>query len=158
MPGKTTVTTKSGKSIESDLILMAVGVKPPQPSPLLTSLASKLDERNQFKVDEYLRVVGTTDVFAVGDCAASGHEKMVTSAIYSHGPAVAKSIVALSQGKEPVSPSPPMRVMMVPVGPDDGVGYIGGFTVSGMVVAAMKSKDLFTSRWWGLMGKQVPST
>ena len=150
------MTTTGGKTIETDLIIKAVGVRSLQESPLLTSVAGKVNERQMLKVDEFLRVEGTTNVFALGDCAATKDAKTVMAASNSHAPAVAKSILAIENGKPPVKPSPPPPAMLVPIGPTDGGGYYGGSSFPTFLAVAFKSKDLFISKQWSELGGTVP--
>ncbi|MFW6363465.1 MAG: NAD(P)/FAD-dependent oxidoreductase [Spirochaeta sp.] len=56
--------------LDADIILAAGGVRPPQISKAF-GLPAAAD--GSFLVDEYLRVQGFTDIFAVGDCAWFAH-------------------------------------------------------------------------------------
>jgi NADH dehydrogenase len=56
-----------GTRIPARTLVWAAGVRP---SPELASLALPLDERGRVPVDATLRVEGTEDVWALGDCAA----------------------------------------------------------------------------------------
>jgi len=105
-------------------------------------------------VDEFLRVEGTTNVFAIGDCAATKDSKTVISAMTSHAPAVVKSIGAMEKGKPLVKPGPPMKAMMVPLGPTDGAGYMSGSNLPTFMVVSFKSKDLMAPKWWSDLGKK----
>ncbi len=56
-----------GTRIPARTLVWAAGVRP---SPALATLDLPLDERGRVTVDETLRVTGTEDVWALGDCAA----------------------------------------------------------------------------------------
>ncbi len=56
-----------GARIPARTLVWAAGVRP---SPALATLDLPLDDRGRLTVDETLRVTGTEDVWALGDCAA----------------------------------------------------------------------------------------
>ena len=59
--------TKDDEPINADLMVWAAGVKAPE---FLTQLDGlETNRANQLLVDDHLRVQGTNDVFAIGDCA-----------------------------------------------------------------------------------------
>ena len=59
-------TLSDGTRIESHTVVWTAGVRA---HPLLAGLGVPLDERGRVRVDEFLRVVDRTDVWALGDCA-----------------------------------------------------------------------------------------
>jgi NADH dehydrogenase len=61
------IVLSDGTRIETETLVWTAGVRP---SPLLGELALPLDDRGRVVVDEYLRVEGVPDVWALGDCAA----------------------------------------------------------------------------------------
>ena len=61
------IVLSDGTRIETETLVWTAGVRP---SPLLGELALPLDARGRVVVDEYLRVEGVPDVWALGDCAA----------------------------------------------------------------------------------------
>jgi len=110
-----------------------------------------------FEVDEYLRVEGHTNVFAIGDCADTNDPKAARTAYFCHAPAVAKSIIAIDRGKPPITPSPLMNALMVPVGPFDGAGYFGETSIPDWMVVAAKSKEFMASRVWAEVARKKSS-
>ena len=61
------IVLSDGTRVETETLVWTAGVRP---SPLLAELALPLDDRGRVVVDEYLRVEGVPDVWALGDCAA----------------------------------------------------------------------------------------
>ncbi|TFY82876.1 hypothetical protein EWM64_g1130 [Hericium alpestre] len=91
-----TVVLDSGESLEADAVVMGVGVRPATDY-LRDGWA--LEKDGSVKVDEYLRVVGQKDVYAVGDIATypqveSGENVRVEhwNVAGNHGRAVGKTI------------------------------------------------------------------
>jgi NADH dehydrogenase len=60
------VTLSNGERIPAHTLVWTAGVRP---EPLLAELDLPLDERGRVRVDETLRVEGTDNVWALGDCA-----------------------------------------------------------------------------------------
>ncbi|MCO5610464.1 hypothetical protein L7F22_064702 [Adiantum nelumboides] len=63
-------TTSNGDSIEADCHFLCVGKKVSSSWMQSTMLAEDLDETGRLKVDEFLRVNGHSNIFAVGDITA----------------------------------------------------------------------------------------
>lgn len=57
----------SGNTIEADVVIMGVGVGPA--TGFLKESGFTLEKDGGIKVDEYLKVPGVQDVFAIGDIA-----------------------------------------------------------------------------------------
>ncbi|GAB4317281.1 MAG: FAD-dependent oxidoreductase [Promethearchaeota archaeon] len=68
--GRPVATTRSGKRIRADVVLLAVGVRPD--SKLAAEAGLELDQRGHVLVDEHQRT-SDPDVFAAGDVAATRH-------------------------------------------------------------------------------------
>lgn len=66
-----TLFTSKGKTIETDLVILAVGIRPN--TVLAEEAGIELGETGAIKVDEHLRT-SAEDVYAVGDVAESKHE------------------------------------------------------------------------------------
>lgn len=69
-PKATLLHTEQGKELETDLVILAVGVRPN--TILAGQTAIEMGETGAIKVDEYMRT-SVEDVFAVGDVAESFH-------------------------------------------------------------------------------------
>jgi NADH dehydrogenase len=61
------VRLSTGETVPTRTIVWTTGVVP---HPSLADMAVPLDERGRVRVDEYMRVEGSENVWAIGDCAA----------------------------------------------------------------------------------------
>jgi NADH dehydrogenase len=61
------VALSDGRRIETSTVVWTAGVAP---NPLVTILGLPVDEHGRVEVDETLRVVGSPDIWSLGDCAA----------------------------------------------------------------------------------------
>lgn len=100
------VTTKQGMKIRTDNLIWAAGVK----ANALTGINPEvLVKGGRIKVDEFNRVQGYTDVFAIGDVASmsegkfeNGHPQLAQPAM-QQGKALAKNIWRALEEKPPVA-------------------------------------------------------
>jgi NADH dehydrogenase FAD-containing subunit len=107
----------------------------------------QLTDRGLIRVDEHLRVRGSERVFAIGDAADIRESKLAI-------PAVAQALVAAANARGVLSGGRPrlryrrlpLRQMVVPVGPNDGVSLLQGLVVGGAVTRQMKSRDLLVGK------------
>ncbi|KAA1467335.1 flavo protein [Dentipellis sp. KUC8613] len=91
------VVLASGETLEADAVIMGVGVRPA--TDYLRASGWQLEKDGSVKVDEYLRVIGKQDVYAVGDIATypqltTGEYRRVEhwNVAGNHGRAVGKTI------------------------------------------------------------------
>ncbi|KAL1744490.1 hypothetical protein HDZ31DRAFT_38619 [Schizophyllum fasciatum] len=104
--GKATgVVLKGGQSIPADFVLMAVGVAPA--TEILKKSNVQLEQDGCVKVDEFLRVPGYEDVYAIGDIAMypyKGEYRRIEhwNVAGNHGRAVGKTIAGSPQPFEKV--------------------------------------------------------
>lgn len=104
--GATVITTlKSGKSIETELVVLSIGVRPN--SKLAKDAGLRLNQRGGILVDDYMRTADP-DIFAVGDVIEvadfnTGGRTMVPLAgpANKQGRIAANNIASLSKGDEP---------------------------------------------------------
>lgn len=144
---------KSGDLLQKvDLVLVCAGY-----SPNTSFLPGTLkDERGLIKVDENLRVVGSTNVFAIGDCNNVAETKTFVVAgtqmgkmegwPIGHADVVASNIRSLSEKSDKLTtytPNTQWFGMIVPIGPNDSVvaGYPEAF-------GAYKAGSYFISNQW----------
>lgn len=83
------------------------------------------------RVNEKLQVADNAypNIFAAGDVADTGDLKMAYKASL-HGPIIAKNIVSLIKGQNPVSvyrPSTGSEMMTLPLGKNGGISYLSFF-------------------------------
>ena len=148
--------TSAGEAIEADTVVWATGTTPN--TVWLRELDGWLNAAGRVKVDEYLRAGGRSDVFAIGDVNDVPEPKLAQWAA-SQGKATARNVRAVLDGKPPAKAYSPatMKLMGVPLGPDDGVmllplskrGIVGGPWLARMV----KSRDLFRSTFRKALGQ-----
>jgi apoptosis-inducing factor 2 len=148
--------TSAGETIKADTVIWATGTTPN--TDWLRDHDGWLDETGHVKVDGYLRAGGQPDVFAVGDVNNVPDAKLAQWA-NAQGKAVAGSIRAVLDGKAPTKPYVPakMKLMAVPLGPDDGVMLLplsGQGVVAGAGIAkAIKSRGMFLSQFRKALGQ-----
>lgn len=97
-----TVFFNDESTITSDTLIWAAGVK----GNILDGLAESSIEKGRFVVDEFNKIKGYEDIFALGDVAAmiskkypKGHPQLAPVAI-QQGKHLAKNLVRISEGKE----------------------------------------------------------
>ena len=128
------VTLEDGTVLESRTIVSAIGV---EPNPIVRSFGLPLDARGRIVVDEYLRVAGFPNVWAIGDNAAvtdpaTGRPYAPTAQhAVRQAKLLAKNLVASLSGR----PLEPMRYrtrgMMVTLGDHSAVAWLGRVTLTG---------------------------
>jgi NADH dehydrogenase FAD-containing subunit len=144
-----------GNAIEVDLILKAAGVEA-EPTPLRTFLKARCDANGSIRVNRLLQVPSLLNTWAVGDCASTGEMHMIAVATM-HAKLVAKNIIAYIKGLPLVEHKPAAVVgMTVPLGENDGVGYVGDRIRSGNEVVKLKAAQLGIEDWWKRLGYPEP--
>jgi NADH dehydrogenase FAD-containing subunit len=128
-------------------VLWAVGNKP-NTGWFGRTHSDKLTDRGLIRVDERLRVEGWDTVFAIGDATDADPKKLVMPAV-SQAKVAARNVRALLAGRAPdtLYRSARGEMLIVPVGPDDGVSVLAGLQVGGSVTRRLKSADLFVAKY-----------
>jgi NADH dehydrogenase FAD-containing subunit len=153
-PYSGTATLDSGRKIDADLVIPAIGSKPQ------TALFDTLPDvqkapDGRVKVDGYLRPSSWPNVFAAGDAVDAG-DLMTIVATSRQQPWLAKLLKAIAAGKPiesqkeytPWGKAP----ILVPLGPDRGNSYLMIATFGDWVTKSMKGKDLFIAKYRKLLG------
>jgi NADH dehydrogenase FAD-containing subunit len=155
-----TIVTPDGKTIESDIQFLSVGIRvntsyistlKPANNPSFDSSTLTHADSHQIKVQKTLQVIGFDNIFAAGDCA--DYSKVPTAAASgSIAPTIANNIIALEVAKskrkgKPAKLSNPgwmPSVMLLATGPETGVTAMPliGTKFSNSISKALKSKDL----------------
>lgn len=159
IPHDKKVTLESGKVIEGvDLVLFALGSRIQSrdiyPSAWLDATSGEL------KTDPLtLRLVGSKDVFGVGDLA---HTETTKTGYFAtaDAKAVAKNVLLAIEGKEPTAKIERMKssMMIVPFGPKQGLSYLPFGEVGAFTTALIKGKGLFANMYWkSTVGKNAPA-
>ena len=170
------VVLKDGREIPSENVIWTAGARP---NILCKHLGLPLTERDGIKVDEYLRVEGHRQVWALGDCAAipdlragqNGHIIPPTAqAATQEGHALGKNLLAILDGREEDVRPFEYRPLgqLVELGSEFAVDEVMGFKISGLFAALLwrltylyklespRSKALIATDWiFGLFFKPV---
>ncbi|MBJ6630479.1 NAD(P)/FAD-dependent oxidoreductase [Streptomyces sp. I5] len=153
---------QTGRPLGADVVFWTTGTTPNTLWLRLAGLGSWLDERGHIRVDEYLRVLGRRDVFAIGDVNDVSEAKLSPSAV-AQGQATAHNIRAyLDRSKHGNMPRPykpaPVRIFSVPFGPDGGTTLLPTLgrdvlVLGNRATSALKSKHLAIPMTRKLLGR-----
>ncbi|XVE79173.1 hypothetical protein DITRI_Ditri14bG0036700 [Diplodiscus trichospermus] len=148
--------TSTGESIKADCHFLCAG-KPLASSWLNeTILRTNLDKSGRLMVDEYLRVKGRRNIFAIGDITDIPELKQGYLA-HKHTLVVAKNLKLLMAGGKESKMStyePGSAIALVSLGRKDAIAQFPFITISGCVPGLLKSRDLFVGRTRKQMGLQ----
>ncbi len=135
---------------QADLVYQCVGLVP-NTDIMQANYVSALDATGRIKVDATLRMTGTQNIFAIGDCADVPEGKMGYTAD-KQGAAAAKNVAAAINGKKLKSYRAGPMMALVPTGRKSGLVQLP-FTVTTLgLMVNMKQKDMFISRQFGNLG------
>ncbi|XVF19640.1 hypothetical protein REPUB_Repub11eG0128100 [Reevesia pubescens] len=148
--------TSAGESIKADCHFLCAGK--PLASAWLneTILKTNLDKSGRLMVDEYLRVKGRSNIFAIGDITDIPEVKQGYLA-HKHALVVAKNLKLLMAGGKERKMStyePGSAMAMVSLGRKAAVAQFPFTTISGRVPGLLKSRDLFVGSTRKQMGLQ----
>jgi NADH dehydrogenase len=167
----TEVYLSSGDHVPTRTIISTVGTKP---NPLLDTLEVERDDRGRIAVDDFLRVRGRPDVWAVGDCASVPHPDGGTCppvALYAeqHGLHAGANIVRAIRGR-PLEPyRRAVRMQGISIGGRTAVGEIRGIGLKGTtpwlvwravisrVIPSWDRRIRVAAEWliWPLVGRDI---
>lgn len=127
---------KNGRTLNADLVIWSAGIKP---SDILKNLPNEsLTAAGKIKVNEYLSVVGLSDIFAAGDSVEfidPKTSKTVPALAYvaaDQGKIVAKNILKSIDNKKPVEYNPFYSVWIAPIGGKYALAHLwGGINIKG---------------------------
>jgi NADH:quinone reductase (non-electrogenic) len=129
----TEVYLSNGEHVPTRTIISTVGTKP---NPLFDTLDVERDSRGRIVVDDFLRVKGREDIWAVGDCAAVPHPDGGTCppvALYAEkqGLHLGGNVARAARG-EPLKPyRRAVRIQGISIGGRTAVGEIRGIGLKG---------------------------
>jgi NADH:quinone reductase (non-electrogenic) len=124
------VTLSDGRRIETETVVWTAGVTA---NPLLAKLGLPLDKHGRVPVDETLRVVGASRIWALGDCAAVPNEATpgeTDPATCQHALRQARRLARNLRGT-PRAYSYRTRGQMATLGSRHGIALVGGMRVKG---------------------------
>lgn len=125
-----------GRELPTETIVWQAGVAP---SPFLARLPLERDKRGRVAVDQYLRVLGHSNVWAVGDCASvpnlrhGGSYPPTAQHALREAHTLGRNLAATLDGR-PLRPFDyPLRIQLASIGHQTGVAYLMGLKLYGFV-------------------------
>jgi apoptosis-inducing factor 2 len=141
--------TEDGGELVADIWFRAFGVRPHSEYLGGGSLEERRDERGYLRVDEHLRVLGETNVFAVGDVSDADRD-MAGIATQQAG-VVAANVGALIAGEGELTSwetFPPL--IAIPLGPEGGAGFIGDGVADAATISELKGQHMLVDTYASL--------
>lgn len=140
------IATEDGHELVADIWFRAFGVHPHSEYLEDGSLSDRRDERGYVRVDEHLRVVGESHVFALGD--VSDADRDMAGIATAQAGVVAANVRALITGEGDLTryeTFPPM--IAIPLGPEGGAGFIGDGVADAATIAELKGRDMLVGHY-----------
>lgn len=132
--GEKEIILKSGRTIPFNILIWTAGVRG---SRFLDPQLFPIDKKKALVVDEYLKVKGQNDIFALGDLASTG-TAWTASKAEAEGKLIAVNIAAQLKGK-PLKKSRPFEPpFIIPVGKNWAIAKIGRFIFWGILASMLK--------------------
>jgi apoptosis-inducing factor 2 len=135
------IATEDGDEIVADIWFRAFGVHPHSRYLDGGPLSDRRDERGYVRVDEHLRVVGETRIFALGD--VSDADRDMAGIAGAQAKVLAANIRALVTGVGDLTSYetfPPL--IAIPLGPEGGAGFMGDGVTDAATIADLKGRDM----------------
>ncbi|MEH6450529.1 MAG: FAD-dependent oxidoreductase [Oleispira sp.] len=135
---------------KAELVYSCVGMLP-NTEFLQAELAATLNDKGLIKVDDFMKVKGYDNLYALGDCAALDDHKHGYIATVQGG-MLADAILKSAKGKKVKPYKTPPFAIITPTGTDTGVAQMpfGIFTAKFLV--NLKQKDLGISNIYKMLG------
>jgi len=135
---------------EADIVYSCVGMLP-NTEFLQAELAAALNDKGLIKVDDFMKVKGYDNLYALGDCAALDDHKHGYIATVQGG-MLADAILKSARGRKVKPYKTPPFAIITPTGTDTGVAQMpfGIFTAKFLV--NLKQKDLGVSNIYKMLG------
>lgn len=152
------ISTKSGKTVDCDLVLLAFGNRPDTHWLKDTPLLSKNGYVNVDPETLQVRVPGWEHVFALGDVADLPEIKLASRA-RQHAPVLVTNLLRHARGLPPSKRyHKSVDKMLVSYGRSGGIGQLPLLGTVGDFIASMgKSKTLLIPKSWMLLNQSMPS-
>jgi apoptosis-inducing factor 2 len=147
--GAIRIATEDGDELVADIWFRAFGVRPHSEYLETGSLADRRDDRGYVRVDEHLRVVGETNVFALGD--VSNADRDMAGIASAEARVLAANIEALITGEGELTSYetfPPM--IAIPLGPEGGAGFLGEGLADAAAIAEIKGRHMLVGHYAAL--------
>jgi NADH dehydrogenase FAD-containing subunit len=148
------IATEDGNELFADIWFRAFGVRPHSEYLDGGSLTGSRDERGYIRVDEQLRVLGETNVFAVGD--VSDADRDMAGIAGRQAAVVAANVRALITGEgEPAAWETMPPLIAIPLGPEGGAGFIGDGVVGAATISELKGRDMLSGHYGSMFDAAV---
>jgi NADH dehydrogenase FAD-containing subunit len=150
------IATANGGELVADIWFRAFGVRAHSEYLEGGALEDRRGERGYVRVDEYLRVAGETQTFALGD--VSDADRDMAGIANAQAGVVAANIRALITGTGELTSYqkfPPM--IAIPLGPEGGAGSLGDGVADAATIADLKGRHMGTDHFEALFDTAPPS-
>ncbi|NXR38304.1 AIFM2 factor, partial [Zosterops hypoxanthus] len=148
------VRTEKGTEVVVDMVVLCTGIKI-NSSAYAAAFGDKMASNGALKVNEHLQLEGYENIYVIGDCADLKGPKMAYHAGL-HADIVVTNIINSLTQKPLKTYNPGSLTFLLSMGRNDGVGQVNGYYVGRLLVTIAKSRDLFISKSWKLMGQTMP--
>ena len=140
---------EDGSELVADIWFRAFGVRPHSEYLDGGSLEDRRNEHGYLRVDDQLRVVGETGVFAVGD--VSNADRNMAAVASRQAGVVAANVTSLVAGEGELTSYetlPPL--IAIPLGPEGGAGFIGDGVADAATIAELKGRHMIIDTYASL--------
>jgi NADH dehydrogenase FAD-containing subunit len=151
------ISTAGGTELLADIWFRAFGVRPHSDFLDEGSLADARDERGYVRVDDHLRVVGGTNVFALGDL--SDADRDMAGVASRQAAVVAANLRTLITDEGTLGTYEKIPTLIaIPLGPEGGAGSLGDGVASAATISAVKGRAMGVANFVELFGATPTAT
>ena len=129
--------TDKGRRIQADIAFLCTGITPNFVF-MKKYFSHLLNERHYIKVNDYLQLLKSENIFAAGDVTDRVEEKTAQNAL-RQARTVAHNIYALESGNSLIRYQPKQTPLVISLGPYNGIFAHRYFTLTGFIPGLMKS-------------------
>jgi NADH dehydrogenase FAD-containing subunit len=138
------ISTEDATELLADIWFRAFGVRPHSGFLDGGSLADRRDERGYVRVDDHLRIIGETNVFAVGDLSDADRDMAgVASRQAAVVAANIRTLITEDGTLTSYEKIPPL--IAIPLGPGGGAGALGDGVAGAATISALKGREMGTA-------------
>ncbi|NXW65349.1 AIFM2 factor, partial [Eurystomus gularis] len=148
------VRTERGTEVVTDMVVLCTGIKI-NSSAYTAAFGDNMASNGALKVNKHLQLEGYENIYVIGDCADLKELKMAYHAGLHANIAVTNIINSLTH-KPLKTYEPGSLTFLLSMGKNDGVGQVNGCYVGRLLVTIAKSRNLFVSKSWKMMGQTMP--
>lgn len=142
----------SDESIQADVVYNCIGMVP-NTNFLRAELTHVLDSKGLIQVDEFMRVKGYDNLYALGDCATlDSHKHGYIASV--QGGMLANAIVKKLKGKKVKAYKTPPFAIITPTGTKSGVAQMPFGVTSANFFVNLKQKDMGIKNIYKMFGSK----